>query len=323
MTTSQTQQIKLPGKEIGSESQRPENASSFDFGKNLKLIKATVEKNSPNFNDVRAYAGLEKQIREKQTEPGRTPADKRIVQKLTVEQNGDGEKIQLAFDNLLKSSDVSKYAEDVITDIRKVDENLAQKLTDKHDLHHHEKYISQIKDKHPAKIIPQPISRPSISETKPDVQPIPLVENQPKADVGDQIITPEKPAEPPKLAEAVVEKNFTEEIVKTPKTVMVEPTTADQPLVEPEVLISDPVAAKPAEENTDKELIAVDEAPVQVVEPPKSTVEEAGETVMEKIPSVEEKINKWFDMAGKGKEGFTTADFAKMERKKLEKEKTS
>lgn len=279
--TNQNQQINALGENAKPETAGVEKAPPFDFEKNLKLLRAVEEKNCPNFDDVREYAKLQNEIQEKQSEPGRTPADKRVVRKLIVEQNGYGEKIQSAFDNLLKSPDVAKYAEDVIADIRKVDESLAQKLTDKQDLYHHEKYIGQIKDKLQANIISRPISQPLIPEIKPDVQPIPLAENQPRADVGDQIIAPEKPVEPSKPAEAVVKENFTENIVQPVESPKIE--SVEVPVAEP----------APAEIDQSKQVENIT-------------------TPMQPEEKVASKVHAWFDAAGAG--NITSAQVAHLQK---------
>lgn len=281
MTTTSTQQVQRSGENTTSESSGLNHAPLFEFHKKMDLIRAVQEKNCPNFNNVREYAKLQDKIEEGQSEPGRTPADKRVVRKLIVEQNGYGEKIQSAFDNLLKLPDVAKYAEDVIADIRKVDESLAQKLTDKQDLYHHEKYIGQIKDKHQANIISRPISQPLIPEIKPDVQPVPLAENQPRADVGDQIIAPEKLVEPSKPAEAVIEENFTENIVQPVESPKIE--SVEVPVAEP----------APAEIDQSKQVENIT-------------------TPMQPEEKVASKVHAWFDAAGAG--NITSAQAAHLEK---------
>src|SRR3989344_4350981 len=297
MTTTKTQQIDgTTAVGASSESQRREQkTTAFNFEKNFKLIHAVKEKNCPDFDDVRAYAGLEQKILDKQTELGRTPADKRVLRKLIDEQNAFGEKIQLAFDHLLNSVDLSKYTKDVIADIGEVDQSLAQRLADRQDLYHHKKYISQIKDKHPAKVMPQSISQPLIPKIKPEernrISVAKVVKPEGREKFSSDVSLPSIQLVP--SAESEVQ---TVDIGDH----TISPVASDDKIIDEQL---DTINSMPE-----------DQAIAAVPEVPKQVAAEVGETVSEENLTVDEKVNRWFDLAGKGRKEFTTAEVNQLKR---------
>ena len=296
MTTTKTQQIDgTTAVGASSESQRREQkTTAFNFEKNFKLIHAVKEKNCPDFDDVRAYAGLEQKILDKQTELGRTPADERVLQKLMAEQKSFSKKIQLAFDHLLNSVDLSKYAEDVIADIGEVDQSLAQRLADRQDLYHHKKYISQIKDKHPAKVMPQSISQPLIPKIKPEERNRISVAKVVKPEGREKVSSD---ASPPNVQPVSAESGV--------KTVDV-----GDPIISPSAGSDDKIV--------DAQLATINAMPDQAIaavpEVSRPVTTEVGETVSEENLTVDEKVNRWFDLAGKGRKEFTTTEVNQLKR---------
>lgn len=222
MTTT-TQPVQRSGEKTTPELPSPDRIPLFNLHKKIDLIRAVQEENCPNFDDVREYAKLAGKIQDETANLPMTSASRRILRKQKVAENGYLEKISVAYNNMLNSQELAKYGSSVINDIAKISPALAERLVDKRDLYHHEKYLEKIKQKHSSGKIKH------VSEIS-------------KLDINDVPVIPEQTSEKTNVITEEAPSAVAPEIDTVPEFVPVIPVPENETVVKP----AEPVSVSPS-----------------------------------------------------------------------------